>query len=54
MYVSNTDYPCGTEFILQKFMYNDIGIYNDTHTHAEVLAAWDKAIAGCSKDSDEN
>jgi hypothetical protein len=28
--------------------------YNDTHTHAEVLAAWDKAIAECAKEYNEN
>ena len=29
---------------LDSFMNGSVGIYNDTHTHKEVLAAFDRAI----------
>ena len=31
-------------FYLQRTMDGFIGSFNDCHTHAEVMAAWDKAI----------
>lgn len=44
-----------TEFWLaETFMNNytdgSVATYNDSHTHAEVLAAWDKAIAECARE----
>jgi hypothetical protein len=39
---------------LEAFMGNDIGEFNDTHSHSEVLAAWDKAIAECAKEYNGN
>jgi hypothetical protein len=36
--------------ILEKYMEGDVPDYNDSRTHAEVMAAWDKAIAGCAKE----
>lgn len=36
---------------LEKFMGDDIAKYNDSHTHSEVLAAWDWAIAECAKET---
>lgn len=32
------------KLLLRKAMGGAIAIFNDSHTHAEVLAAWDKAI----------
>ena len=31
-------------FVLSSSMNGGIGTYNDCHTHAEVMRAWDKAI----------
>ena len=36
---------------LGRYMDKPITIFNDSHTHAEVLAAWDKAIAECAKET---
>lgn len=33
---------------LEQQMKGAITVFNDTHTHAEVLAAWDRAIAKAS------
>ena len=32
------------KLLLRKAMDSPIAIFNDSHTHEEVLAAWDKAI----------
>lgn len=39
------------EILLSHYMDNCVAHFNDSHTHAEVLAAWDKAIALCSKEN---
>ena len=35
----------GAMFYLGRETSNNVAIFNDTHTHAEVMAKWDEAIA---------
>lgn len=44
------DYTYEDEAALQAVMGDAVGEFNDTHTHAEVLAAFDAAIAEVSHD----
>ena len=39
---------------LGQFMGYPISRFNDTHTHAEVMAKWDEAIALAEADEVEN
>jgi hypothetical protein len=39
---------------LSESMNYPIADYNDSRTHSEVMAAWDKAIAECSKEYNGN
>lgn len=45
--------PCKSDAFkfLEKFMNGDIPRFNDTHTHAEVISAFDSAIAEASNES---
>lgn len=39
---------------LRKAMGGAIAIFNDAHTHAEVIAAWDKAIELAKEEQNES
>lgn len=40
--------------LLREAMDSPIAIFNDSHTHEEVLAAWDKAIELAKEEQDES
>lgn len=48
--------PAAEEYLLKSrddTSYSSISVYNDTHTHVEVMEWWDKAIAAAIKDESE-
>ncbi|MXN46085.1 hypothetical protein GR138_12880 [Shinella kummerowiae] len=45
---------CSTAFkLLEAGLDDEVGVYNDSHTHAEVLAAFDLAIARASSSEEK-
>lgn len=40
----------GAEYYLNRQTYGNIAKFNDSHTHEEVMAAWDRAIAAAEAD----